>query len=52
MGKNQDPDQGLKFFDKDQDPGSGIFLTLDLRSWMEKFVSGINITVPQHSKKQ
>ncbi len=31
----------IKFFDADPDPGSGIFLTLDL-------VSGINITDPQH----
>jgi hypothetical protein len=31
----------LKFFDADPDPGSKIFLTMDLGSWMEKFGSGI-----------
>jgi hypothetical protein len=31
----------LKFFVVDSDPGSGIFLTLDLGSGMEKFGSGI-----------
>jgi hypothetical protein len=31
----------LKFIDADADPGSGIFLTLDLGSGMEKFRSGI-----------
>ncbi len=30
-----------KFFDADMDPGSGIFLTLDPGSGMEKFGSGI-----------
>ncbi len=30
-----------KFFDADSDQGSGIFLTLDPRSGMEKFGSGI-----------
>jgi hypothetical protein len=38
----------LKFFDADPDLGSGIFLTLDLGSGMEKFGSGINILDPQH----
>jgi hypothetical protein len=36
----------LKFFDAD--PGSGIFLTLDPGSGMEKFGTGINIPDPQH----
>jgi hypothetical protein len=31
----------LKFFVVNSDPGSGIFLTLDLGSGMEKFGSGI-----------
>jgi hypothetical protein len=31
----------LKFFDADLDPGSGIFLTLDPGSGMEKFESDI-----------
>ncbi len=31
----------LKFFDAGPDPGSGIFLTLDPRSGMEKLGSGI-----------
>jgi hypothetical protein len=31
------------------DPGSGIFLTLDPGSGMEKFVSGINVPDPQHN---
>jgi hypothetical protein len=31
----------LKFFVVDSDPGSGIFVTLDLGSGMEKFGSGI-----------
>jgi hypothetical protein len=31
----------LKFIDADPDPGSGIFFTLDPRSGMEKFGSGI-----------
>jgi hypothetical protein len=30
-----------EFFDPDPDPASGIFLTLDPGSWMEKFGSGI-----------
>jgi hypothetical protein len=38
----------LKFFDADPDPGSGIFLTLDPGSAMEKFRSGINIPGLQH----
>jgi hypothetical protein len=38
----------LKFFYEDPDPGSGILLTLDLGSGMEKFGSGINIPDPQH----
>ncbi len=33
----------VKLFDADPDPGSGIFLTLDPGSRMEKFGSGINI---------
>jgi hypothetical protein len=33
--------QKLKFFYVDQDPGSGIFLTLDLGSGLKKFGSGI-----------
>jgi hypothetical protein len=33
----------IKFFDVDQDRGSGIFFTLDPGSWMEKFGSGIRI---------
>jgi hypothetical protein len=36
----------LKFFDKDPDPGSGIFLNWD-PGW-KKFGSGINILDPQH----
>jgi hypothetical protein len=36
----------LEFFDAD--PGSGIFLSLDPISEMEKFESGINIPDPQH----
>jgi hypothetical protein len=43
--------QILKFFDADPDPGSGIFLTLDPVSGMEKKNSdpgsGINIPDPQ-----
>jgi hypothetical protein len=31
----------FKFFNADPDPGSGIFLTLDQGSGMEKFGSGI-----------
>ncbi len=31
----------LKFFDVDPDPGSGIFVTLDPGSGIEKFGSGI-----------
>jgi hypothetical protein len=38
----------LKFFVADLDPGSGIFLTLDLESEKEKFGSGINMPDPQH----
>ncbi len=38
----------LKLFDLDPNPGSGIFLTLDLGSGMEKFRSVINIPDPQH----
>ena len=38
----------LKFFYVDPDPGSGIFLTLDPGSGIEKFGSGINIPDPQH----
>ncbi len=40
----------LKFFDVDPDPGSGIFLTLDLGSGMEIFRSGINFPNPQRCK--
>ncbi len=36
------------FFDADRYPGSGIFLTLDPGSGMEKLGSGINIPGPQH----
>jgi hypothetical protein len=36
----------LEFFDAD--PGSGIFLALDLGSRTEKFGYGINISDPQH----
>jgi hypothetical protein len=43
----------LTFFDADPDPGSGIFLTLDPGSGMQKFGSGIrykwNIPDPQHN---
>ncbi len=45
----------LKFFDVVSGPGSGIFLTLDtvsgmekFGSGMEKFGSGLNIPDPQH----
>jgi hypothetical protein len=38
----------LKSVCADPDPGSGIFLTLNLVSRMEKFGSGINIPDPQH----
>jgi hypothetical protein len=38
----------LKSFDVDPNPGSGIFLTLDLKSGMEKFGSWKNISDPQH----
>jgi hypothetical protein len=38
----------LKFFYVDPNPGSGIFLTLDLGSGMEKLGSGMNISDPQH----
>ncbi len=31
----------LEILDTDQDPGSGIFLTLDLGSGMDKFGTGI-----------
>jgi hypothetical protein len=39
----------LKFFDADADPGSGIFLTLDPGSRMEKF--GIRNTALNYLKK-
>jgi hypothetical protein len=38
----------LTIFDADQDPGSGISLTLDPGSRKEKFGYGINIPDPQH----
>jgi hypothetical protein len=39
----------LKFFDSVPDPGSGIFLTLDQVSGMEKSETGIrDILDPQH----
>jgi hypothetical protein len=38
----------LKCFVADPDPGSGVFLTLDPRSGMNKLLSGINIPDPQH----
>jgi hypothetical protein len=38
----------LKFLKAYPDTGSAIFLTLDLRSGMEKFGSGIKIPDPQH----
>jgi hypothetical protein len=38
----------LKFFDADEDPDPGIFLTLD-PGW-KKFASGINIPDPQHCR--
>ncbi len=38
----------VKFFVADLDLGSGAFLTLDLRSGMEKLVSRIDIPDPQH----
>jgi hypothetical protein len=41
-------DEILKFFNADPDRGSGIFLTLDPGSGMEKFGSWINIPGLQH----
>jgi hypothetical protein len=38
----------LKSLCADPDPGSGIFLTLDPVSGMQKFGSGINIPDPKH----
>jgi hypothetical protein len=40
----------LKFFDADPDPGSEIFLTLDLGSGMKKFGSGIREKYPGSAK--
>ncbi len=51
MDPDSDPDPQhwlLPFFDADPDPGSGIFLTLDPGSGMEKFGFAINIPDQQH----